>query len=219
MAKRNTRQEIVDAFIKRVEASSLASVRVADIIEPLGINRNTFYYHFPSKQDVAMEILKQDLDSELRHRLPERSLVLEPETRPDAQKKRYAIFTHIETGARTLDGTVFMESFLSCVDTRLNFYRKLFNRSEYEFGLSLKNLYMPLFVQDVAFTLGGRYLPDILQKMISRHCVDLLFSTVRLYCDEPDPLLLDRESNPFLNVIYENLFREIQDHPVSRRPR
>ena len=61
MAKRDTRQLIADAFTDAVRKTSLSRVRIADLIEQLGINRNTYYYHFSSKHETALWVFRCDL--------------------------------------------------------------------------------------------------------------------------------------------------------------
>lgn len=217
MAKRETRREIADAFVRSVEKNSLSAVRVADLISPLGINRNTFYYHFTSKHDLALDVLKHDLDKELRANLPEKNLVYEKSADKVAAKTRYAVFTHIETGARTLDGSAFLLAFLSVVRQRPRFYRKLLDHAEHDFLMSLKNLYMRFYEDDVRFVLGGRYMPVEYQRMLARNCVDMLISTVKFYSDTSFEPMLSEQTNPFLNIINETLYHEIQNHPVTRR--
>lgn len=217
MAKRDTRREIADAFVRSVETNSLSAIRVADLIAPLGINRNTFYYHFTSKHDLALDVLKHDLDGELRANLPEKNLVYENGADKIAAKTRYAVFTHIETGARTLDGSAFLLAFLSVVRQRPKFYRKLLDHAEHDFLMSLKNLYMRFYEDDVRFVLGGRHLPEEYQRMLARNCVDMLISTVKFYSDTSFEPMLSERTNPFLNIINETLYHEIQNHPVTRR--
>lgn len=219
MARCDTRNKITEAFVRSVEENSLSSVRVGDLIAPLGINRNTFYYHFTSKHDLALDVLKSDLDRELRDNLPEKNLVYEQASSQASVKRHYALFTHIETGARTLDGSVFLLSFLNVISGRPSFYRKLLDHSEHEFLMSLKNLYMRFYADDVRFTLGGRYMPEDFQRMLARNCVDTLISIVKFYSDTHSELVASQSANPFLNIINETLYREIQDHPVSRARR
>lgn len=217
MAKRDTRKEIAEAFVRSVEENSLSAVRVADLIAPLGINRNTFYYHFTSKHDLALDVLKHDLDGELRANLPEKNLVYEKTADTATAKRRYALFTHIETGARTLDGSAFLLAFLTVIKQRPRFYRKLLDHAEHDFLMSLKNLYMRFYEDDVRFVLGGRYMPEEFCRMLARNCVDMLVSTVKFYSDTSSELMLSEKTNPFLNIINETLYLAIQNHPVARR--
>ena len=66
MAKRDTRQLIADAFVGAVRETSLSRVRIADLIDELGINRNTYYYHFSSKLETALWVFRCALDEKLR---------------------------------------------------------------------------------------------------------------------------------------------------------
>ena len=60
------KQKIVDAVVDITEASSMRSVHIAKIIKELGINRNTFYYHFADIPSLATEIITERADSIVR---------------------------------------------------------------------------------------------------------------------------------------------------------
>jgi len=46
---RRTRQSIVQAFMKLINQKGFQAISVQDITEQAGINRATFYAHFPDK--------------------------------------------------------------------------------------------------------------------------------------------------------------------------
>lgn len=215
--RRNTRQDIVDAFILAVEQSSLSKLRIADLIAELGINRNTFYYHFSSKYDVALLVLCADLDSELRSALPERNLIYCKFSENELNKFPLAYYTHVETGARTLDSSVFMRSFVHCTLKRPLFYRKLFSDDELDFRQHLDTLYKPAVERDIEFILDGRYMPPVTKRMLTQMATRYISSVTR-FClkDCEGDLMLDDRVNPFWNIIHESLYNAIQTHPINR---
>lgn len=217
MSGQDTKKRIVDAFIERVEEGSLGKVRVAELIGALQINRNTFYYYFPSKYDVAMSVLFEDLDRELRSRLNESELVYSTLPGKDQLDTRYAIYAHVETGARTLDASAFTQSLVSCLLARRRFYGKLFTREENDFTLRIRNLYEPLLAADADFMLGGRYMPPQTKRLLVSWCVAGILDCAEFIVREGGSELLDSSANPFANVIHESLFAAIQAHPVNRR--
>lgn len=217
MSGQDTKKRIVDAFIERVEDGSLDKVRVAELIAALNINRNTFYYYFPSKYDVAMSVLFCDLDRELRARLGNGELVFSTLPGKDQLDTSYAIYTHVETGARTLDASCFVESLTSCLLARRRFYGKLFTREENDFTLRIRNLYEPLLASDVDFMLGGRYMPPQTKRMLVSWCAAGILDCAEFAVREGDESMLDSAVNPFSNIIHESLFSAIQSHPVNRR--
>ena len=219
MAKQETRQAIIDAFVERVEKSSLSSVRVAELISSLGINRNSFYYYFPSKFDVAMSVFFEDMDRKLCSKLPTEELVYSTLPGKDSLDRRYAIYTHVETGARTLDASEFTRALMHCIIDRHSFYRKLFRREELDFELRVKNLYEPLIASDVDFMLGGRFMPEQTRRMLVSLGTSELITCAELCAAEPDDSLLSEQTNPFANIIHESLFNAIQSHPVKRQQR
>jgi AcrR family transcriptional regulator len=54
-----TKEAIKQSFIKLLEARPLKQITVRDIVEDCGINRNSFYYHFPDVPTLLEEIIIQ----------------------------------------------------------------------------------------------------------------------------------------------------------------
>lgn len=75
MDRDNARDLIVAAFRTRMRTTPFAKLRVSDLIKELGLNRNTFYYHFSGKGDLALFAFREDLDRRLRTIAPERELL------------------------------------------------------------------------------------------------------------------------------------------------
>ncbi len=215
--KRDTRQSITDTFISMVEASSLSQVRIADLIAALNINRNTFYYHFSSKYELALWVFRCDLDKELRASLPARDLICAQLECKGATVQPYAYYVHVETGARTLDCSGFLKALARCTLNRPDFYRKLFDMHELDFGQCLANLYRPAVLDDIRFILNGRYMPDETQRMLALLGTRYILSTISFCLESTDPAsLLDDRANPFWNIVHESLYNAIQAHPINR---
>lgn len=216
MAKRDTRQLIADAFVAEVRETSLSRVRIADLIEQLGINRNTYYYHFSSKHETALWVFRHALAQRLSQALPADQLVSAPFSKRISQPLPY--YTHVEIGARTLDASVFTKTLLACVRDDADFYRKLFTIREPEFLETVGRLYYPPLVEDVKFILDGRYMPPETLHMVASLGVRHLLSSIEFFlqnlrmADE----LLDERVNPFGNALQESLCELIQAHPINR---
>lgn len=217
MAAPDTKQEIVDAFADMVRSDSLRKVRVAALIDKLGINRNTFYYHFANKYEVALYKFRVDLARELSNQLDERDLLRAPLSGdPSAEALPY--YVHIEIGARTLDFSSFYRSLVACVRTDEAFYRKIFTQNEPDFTTLFIELYDPAVKADIRFMLGGRYLPDstfdFLSTLLAEHLINVLRYALS-HSKEMDGLLDDR-INPFWNLPYEAITYGLQTHPINR---
>ena len=213
----SAKQAIVDAFVEKVEAESLRSVQVAKLIKELGVNRNTFYYHFPSKYDVALHVFRTDIAARLAAAFPESELVYAPASQgPDAEDLPF--YVHREIGARTLDFGDFFKELVRCVLARPAFYANLFNRKEPEFKALVDGLYRPAVRKDLEFVLGGRYLPPSTFHFFECKYTDLVYETAEYYLKHT----LDAESmlsdavNPFWNMPYESLVHSLQMHTVNR---
>ncbi|HIT45120.1 MAG TPA: hypothetical protein IAC28_03390 [Candidatus Aphodovivens excrementavium] len=216
MAKRDTRQLIADAFVDAVRKTSLSRVRIADLIEQLGINRNTYYYHFSSKHETALWVFRRALHDQLCELLPKEQLVSMPFSKRIPQE--LALYSHIEIGARTLDASLFMKGLLQCVASDPTFYRKLFTVMEPEFVGTVERMYYPLLVDDITFILDGRYMPKETLALVATLSVRSLVGTVEFFLQNPSmqKSLLDERVNPFVNALQESLFEIIQAHPINR---
>ena len=49
-----TKRGIARAFVSMVESQPLEKVNVSKLVDAMGINRKTFYYHFTDKTDLVI---------------------------------------------------------------------------------------------------------------------------------------------------------------------
>ena len=217
MAAPDTKQEIVDAFADMVRSDSLRKVRVATLIDKLGINRNTFYYHFANKYEVALYKFRVDLAFVLASRIDERDLISAP-INATTSTETLPYYTHVEIGARTLDFSAFYRALVECVLKDEPFYHKVFTVGEPEFETLFSELYRPAIEADIRFILGGRYLPAPTFDFMATMLVGHLSSILRYALAHPGDTdnLLDDRVNPFWNMPYEALTHGFQMHPVNR---
>lgn len=57
-----TKKAITESFIKLLNERPLDKIKVKDIVEECGINRNTFYYHFEDIPSLLDEILRTETE-------------------------------------------------------------------------------------------------------------------------------------------------------------
>ena len=190
MSASYTKQRIIEYVMKTTEASSLNDVHVSKLIQTLGINRNTFYYHFDSKHDVAMYVFRVDLAKQLRTCVQPEHLLETP-----VSKKRKAeslpFYMHYEIGARP-----------SVSEIRTGFF----------------NLYRNAIEDDIRFTLGERYMPEETFDFLLHMHLNTIYETplYHLANTQASDKLLDDSNNPFWNYPYETLAAEIQNHSIMR---
>lgn len=93
--RRNTRARLLDAAIVEFQRSGTSAADINAIVKAAGVARSTFYFHFPTKEHVLLELIRRDemrLANELSRFLDTRrdlpavltrivELVLELETR------------------------------------------------------------------------------------------------------------------------------------------
>ncbi len=214
--KHNARDLIINEFHSQVIQSSLSQVRVKKIIESLKMNRNTFYYYFNDKYEVALWIFRIDLAKILEKNVPEKYLVYAPMLHDKDLILPY--YTHHELGARTLDSSNFMKSFAECILQDREFYRKVFNRNEHEFIDKVVRLFKRPVENDLNYILSGRNLPEVDRQMfinlISRNIV-LIATYILERSNNPEALLND-DINPFWNFLSESLYSAIELHPIRK---
>jgi len=58
-----TKKAIKEAFIQLLEERPLSEIKIKDIVETCGINRNSFYYHYQDLPALIEEIIKEEADA------------------------------------------------------------------------------------------------------------------------------------------------------------
>ena len=63
-----TKRGIARAFVSLVESQPLEKVNVSKLVDAMGINRKTFYYHFTDKTDLVIWTFRSALADALQER-------------------------------------------------------------------------------------------------------------------------------------------------------
>lgn len=218
MAQADTREDIAQAFRDAVSASSLAKVRIADLIDDLGINRNTFYYHFANKYEVAQWVFLNDLSAELKKKLPEPQLVYYEWQNKKEDPTFLAYYSHVETGARTLDAGIFFQSLSETLLQDVSFYKKLFNGQEPQFSQWITDLWLDAARKDVEFILGGRYMHEDAKDLLAWSLATAVTSTIYYTLNNPTKAacLQNKQVFPHWNMMTDAIFQTVQAHPTAR---
>jgi AcrR family transcriptional regulator len=58
--RRQTRARVLDAAIVEFQRSGAGSADINAIAESAGVSRSTFYFHFPTKDHVLLELIRRD---------------------------------------------------------------------------------------------------------------------------------------------------------------
>ena len=72
-----TRQRVYDAALAVFRRDGVAPARIDDIATTAGVSRGTFYFHFPTKDDVLLERYRQSevgIEDDLAHLAPDAAL-------------------------------------------------------------------------------------------------------------------------------------------------
>lgn len=212
-----TKQNIAERFRRKAHERGVDRVRIADIVDDMGINRNTFYYHFANKYEVAIYLFRRDLDAQLRTMLPDAELVSSSHLENDPGNG-LAFYTHRESGARTLDQAQFITAVLNCVSSDRPLYKPLFSARATEFTDYVQALWRGAIEDDIDFMLSGRYMPPEVKGMLAHTSVASLMGLVEFHLANPShaAALADERTNPFHNYLAESLYAAIQAHPINR---
>lgn len=203
---------------KRVCATSLSKTRISDITESLGINRNTFYYHYANKYEVAGWSFLRRLSDELSNRLPAKQLVTMRFPVNAGPYSELAYYTHVETGARTLDFEEFFHGLISCLLADRDYFGKLFTPQEPEFVQWATGIWTSATASDIDFVLSGRYMPIPTRNALSTMYGSAYVSFAQWCLKSPEEAnaLLDPHVYPHWNALHNALFATIQEHPTSK---
>jgi AcrR family transcriptional regulator len=60
--RRKTRERLLDAAIVEFRRAGANSADINAIVEAAGVARSTFYFHFPTKEHVLLELIRRDED-------------------------------------------------------------------------------------------------------------------------------------------------------------
>ena len=60
--RRKTRARVLDAAIVEFQRAGANSADINAIVEAAGVARSTFYFHFPTKEHVLLELIRRDED-------------------------------------------------------------------------------------------------------------------------------------------------------------
>ena len=58
--RRRTRARVLDAAIVEFQRTGTKSADINAIVEAAGVSRSTFYFHFPTKEHVLLELIRRD---------------------------------------------------------------------------------------------------------------------------------------------------------------
>jgi AcrR family transcriptional regulator len=58
--RRQTRARVLDAAIAEFQRSGTGSADIKAIVDAAGVSRSTFYFHFPTKEHVLLELMRRD---------------------------------------------------------------------------------------------------------------------------------------------------------------
>lgn len=145
MVSSRLKNEIIQQFHERVSASSLSKVHIKDIVDALDINRNSFYYHFDNKYDVAIWIFRHDLAKKLSHAAPEKYLISMPVNNSNDSEPFF-----IRNHRRAMNETPFMMAFAHCLLDDVQFYRQVFTLEEPELITSLTEMYENVIYKELS---------------------------------------------------------------------
>lgn len=214
--KKDTRGAIAELFCEQVRASSLDKIRVGELIKELGINRNTFYYYFASKNDVAIYAFRKDMDERLRRVYPASELVTQ--FSDDDPFASLAYYGRTETGARTLDSSRFTTCLMQCISEDKALYRNLFTWREIDYVQYMRALWRKAVAEDIETILDGRYMADETKDMLAGYGSNTIIGIAFFAVDKADKLDLfcDERINPFNNLVLESIQDAIKRHPLNR---
>lgn len=92
--KRDTREEILLVSEKLFSSFNFSSVSMRDIAEELDISKAALYYHFKSKEDIVMEIMKNFQTKMIEELRLVRDLDVDPISKIREMIKVHFLFLH-----------------------------------------------------------------------------------------------------------------------------
>ncbi len=224
MAKRrDVKEDIARAYMERAAHGDRDKIRVLDLVEEVGVNKNTFYYHFASRQSVAYWIIRKDIAQVIEENFdPEYHVFVNLETFPE-KKDAFAdlpYYVRVPRGARMLDQGAFIKLLVMKLRENQAYYRSCFQGDNIENTSNyLDMLYRPAMLEDVDFIADGRYIPSATKDFLASCMMNINFGIIKDFaCKTRLPKgLFDDEDNPFWNYAAESLHEGLRSHPIMNR--
>lgn len=215
MGAMNTMLLIEDAFVSLCDEMSMQKVSISDIIERIGKNRKTFYYHFVDKNNLIDWIFRHDLSEALKAHFPEEVLVYEKDSSESTSQFPYYI--RKKSGIRSLDHSEFFGVFAKVLEKRRRFYAQaLADNSPNTLRRYLYELYLPAIRSDIDLILSNRYLaPNNADFLAEFYTCGFLYFFIRKCC-QPDCTNLMADAGPFANIIHDSIETQINASQLNR---
>lgn len=198
------KRHIADTFIELAQKKDPMKVSVRDISTALGVNRKTFYYHFPSKEVLVNWVFRRDLGHDLRDAFPQSQLVFEP--RDSSPYANYPYYVHIEDEQGCLSHGEFFLLVSRCMNARPYLYPSLLRTADLgSLQAYLFDLYKRAFEQDILFIFrGAEPGSQALDFMAEFYSAAFIGQIVRRILASRQPRSID-DVRPFDNIIHGSL--------------
>ena len=211
-----TKELLANAFIESCQKVSFDKISIADIVTPLGLNRNTFYYHFVDRSELIQWIYRRDIALQLKKLTELKNLIYLNEEKGVCSEFPYYVF--IKSGIRSIDNSPFFSAFNACLQNRRKYYANIFSGEERSsFESYLYALYLPALTKDIEFILSKRYLNQEDLSFLAEFYTGAFLSYFkrRLYDKKATDYTTGMGS--FGNIIHSSLEQEIREQQLSRR--
>lgn len=209
-----TMLSIANALIDLSSETLLEKISISDIIENVGKNRKTFYYHFENKESLIRWIFRYDLSRMLKKRFPETILVYEPEEGPYAE---FPYYITKKSGVRSLDHSAFFSAFAKTLEERQGFYSQaLACNDTCSLRNYLYNLYLPALRNDIGIILSNRYLSEESTQFLADFYTSAFLYYFIHKCEQGNIRHFLSDAGPFSNIIHSSLEMEIQEMQLKR---
>ncbi len=200
---------LINEFIEEITSSSLNDIKIVNLINRAGFNRNTFYYYFANKFDICAYLFMRDLDQELREIVPGKNLVIYK----SENFGELAYYTFIEAGAHMIDSGPFFNALLSVLNKRYEVYKKVFSPTNYTLISYFDKLWKKEIEHDLKYILGNRRVhEDVWTTLVQCRCKfinDII--QVSLFNNIDLASLMNNPSMDFIwNSIYVDLYRMLK---------
>ena len=205
----------------RVSEGKQGKISVLDLVKDAEINKNTFYYHFASRQSIAYWIIRDDIARVITDNFDsERFVYVDANAFIDDKDafEDLPYYVRERTGPRTLEQGKFLKFLVLRLRENQRFYRVLLGDAAPE-GVRayLKRLYLPAMEEDVDIIAGGRYLSPETRAFLAGVLLNINFGIIKDLVSEPElpEKLLDDAENPFWNMAAEGLSALLHNHPIA----
>ncbi len=199
------RNDIVDEYLRILEADDQHEISVSLLAHCMNMNRKTFYYYFKDIESMHVWIFRRDLARILESNYTKPNLVFEDDK--DSVFSPFPYYARLHVGEGLMNQASFFMDLATCLSSRKALYAKMLaDNRRGGFVDYIHRLYQKAIAEDARYILSDRNVSETAIEFISDWITGaFLARIVTMVLRRANPLTMDKIA-PFSNIQHEILY-------------